>query len=527
MSEYVQLVETSPEIALYRSRSLPLVTEIVERAFRGDNARRVPYRDMIRIIRTVIDEFRDASGDPEAYPRAPEYYLKSWIGDDRNLEDGLWFLRDLDRDGDWVRLHGHARRVIEQVMSLNTPFRSFGSSTMHDLFRKVLDTSARLDGNRERMLTNARAERDRLDQRIAELERGEEVVAVDDGDAVSSAQEILKMMSELRVAISEVPDLLRQINRENHETLNRSEGRAGDLIREVMERGARVRDDANGYRFVHEVYRLHLDEDRSRDLNLAIRTILDRVAPLISPSEERRMAGFLRELQLISAGITEQDYVDMYQQHEYLQSAIFQRHLHEGRIMSRALETMYRVREELNPTIRDPRLAGLGLEIDQPLSLLRASGFRLSEVQQTVPVRHYRTPALSPAEDGARKAAALRVAAREAMADIKEVRRSLDLILSRRERVSLSEALTLFPPEGGAQEVASWLILAASRVPASYPKGAVTEVRFPDGSEPPIVCLNPVFTRTGQPGEGLNEAVLYAEANRLLTFNIQEETADA
>lgn len=83
-----------PEIALYRSRNLALITEVVERAFRGDNASRIGYRDMVRIIRTVIEEFRDASWDPNALNRAPEAYLKDWIGGDRNLEDGLWFLRD-------------------------------------------------------------------------------------------------------------------------------------------------------------------------------------------------------------------------------------------------------------------------------------------------------------------------------------------------------------------------------------------------------------------------------------------------
>ena len=527
MSDYTRLIRNAPEISLFRSRHLDLVAEVADRAFRGGNAAGVPYRDMLRIISEVLAEFRDASGGDEAYDHPAEYYLRIWIGTDRNLEGGLWFLRDQDRDGDWIRLHGHARRVIEQLLSLSTPYRSFGSRTMNDLFQKVMDASTRLDRNRERALMTARAERERLDLLIAELEGGGDLPEIREEDLEGIGSEILKTMSDLRVAIAEVPDLLRKINRENRETLNRTDGSTQELIREVMARGQSARLSANGYRFVKEVYRLYLDEDRIREFELAIGTVIDRVGPYLTRSDARRMRGFLGELHLIASGIDQEDYEDLSQQLERIESDLFGRVLQEGRTIRRALETMNRLRRELNPTIQDPRLSGLGITLDPPLSLLPSSGFRLSEVEPVATARHYREVHAPSAADPDRVERALRDAEREAMADPAEIRRLLNLILSRREEVTLREALALFPPRGGVQEVAGWLTLAASRVPALYRPGEVTIVHLPD-EEPagPLLVLNPLFRRHGIPGEGLNEAVRHAEAHGLLS-PIREDTQHA
>lgn len=518
MSDYTRLIRNSPEISLFRSRHLDLVAEVSDRAFRGEHAAGVPYRDMLRIITEVLAEFRDASGGDEAYDHPAEYYLRIWIGTDRNLEGGLWFLRDQDRDGDWVRLHGHARRVIEQINSLSTPYRAFGSSTMSDLFRKVLEASTRLDRNRERALMTARAERERLNTLIAELEGGADLPEVREEELEGIGSEILKTMSDLRVAIAEVPDLLRRINRENRETLNRTDGPTEVLIREVLERGRAARQSANGYRFVKEVYRLYLDEDRIREFELAIRTVLNRVGPHLGHPDVRRMRGFLGELHLIAAGIEEQDYVDLSLQLERIESDLFGRALQEGRTIRRAFETMARLRRELNPTIQDARLSGLGITLEPQLNLLPCSGFRLSEVEPVSQTRHYREVGGGATPNPDRVERALRDAEREAMADPAEIRKLLDLILSRREEVTLQEALDLFPPRGGVQEVAGWLSLAASRVPALYRPGEVTIVHLPqEEGVGPLVILNPVFRRHGRPGEGLNEAVRHAEAHGLLS----------
>jgi hypothetical protein len=523
MSDYTRLIRTSPEISLFRSRHLDLVAEVVDRAFQADNAAGVPYREMLRISGDVLADFRDASGGDESYDQPAEYYLRLWIGTDRNLEGGLWFLRHQDRDGDKIRLHGHARRVIEQLLSLKTPYRAFGSSTMNDLFRKVLDASNRIDGNRERALMTARAERERIDILIADLEGGGDLPEFREEELEGIGSEILKTMSDLRVAIAEVPDLLRRINRENRETLNRTDGSTEDIIREVMARGRAARVSANGYQFVKEVYRLYLDEDRIRDFELAIHTVIDRVGPHLDRSDVRRMRGFLGELHLIAAGIDEEDYQDLSQQLERIESDLFGRALQEGRTIRRTFETMTRLRRELNPTIQDVRLSGLGITLDPQLSLLPSSGFRLSEVEPVSNVRHYRDVGGPFVADPERVERALRDAEREAMADPIEIKRLLDLLLSRREEITLKEALDLFPPRGGVQEVAGWLTLAASRVPAIYRPGHVTIIHLPE-DEPagPLLVLNPLFRRHGVPGEGLNEAVRYAEENGLLNPILKE-----
>lgn len=523
MSDYTRLIKNSPEVSLFRSRHLDLVAEVVDRAFRGENAAGAPYREMLRIITEVLGEFREASLDEEAYGHPAEYYLRIWIGTDRNLEGGLWFLRDQDRDGDWIRLHGHARRVIEQLISLRTPYRAFGSSTMNDLFRKVMDASTRLDRNRDRALMTARAERERLDLLIAELESGGDIPEVREDELEGVGSEILKTMSDLRVAIAEVPDLLRRINRENRETLNRTDGSTDDLIREAIARSHSARLSANGYQFVKQVYRLYLDEDRIREFELAIHTVIDRVGPHLSRSDVRRMRGFLSELHLIAAGLDEVDYVDLSQQLERIESDLYGRALQEGRTIRRAFETMTRLRRDLNPTIQDTRLSGLGITLDPHLGLLSSSGFRLSEVEPVSNTRHYREVSGPFVADPDRIERALRDAEREAMSDPTEIKRLLDLILSRREEVTLKEALDLFPPRGGVQEVAGWLSLAASRVPALYRPGEVTIIHLPE-DEPagPLLVLNPLFRRHGIPGEGLNEAVRYAEANGLLSQILKE-----
>lgn len=366
MSDYTRLIKNSPEISLLRSRHLDLVAEVVDRAFQGDNAAGVPYREMLRIITEVIAEFRDASLGEEAYDQPAEYYLRLWIGTDRNLEGGLWFLRDQDRDGDWIRLHGHARRVIEQLLSLRTPYRAFGSSTMNDLFRKVMDASTRLDRNRERALMTARAEREQLDLLIAELEGGGDLPEIREEELEGIGSEILKIMSDLRVAIAEVPDLLRRINRENRETLNRTDGPTDNIIREVMARSRSARLSANGYQFVKQVYRLYLDEDQIREFELAIHTVIDRVGARLSRSDMRRMRGFLGELHLIAAGIDQEDYQDLFQKLERIESDLFGRALHEGRTVRRAFETMTRLR-------RDPRT---DLRGDRPPPAILGSGRR-------------------------------------------------------------------------------------------------------------------------------------------------------
>jgi hypothetical protein len=523
MSDYTRLIRSSPEISLLRSRHLDLVAEVVDRAFRGDSAAGVRYRDMLRIITEVLGEFRDASGGDESYDLPAEHYLRLWIGTGRNLEEGLWFHRDQDRDGDWIRLHGHARRVIEQLLSLSTPYRAFGSRTMIDLFRKVLDASTRLDRNRERALMTARAERERLDILIADLEEGEAPPEIREEELEGIGSEILKTMSDLRVAIAEVPDLLRRINRENRETLNRTDGSTHELIREVIARGQSARLSANGYQFVKEVYRLYLDEDRIREFELAIQTVIERVGPYLTRSDARRMRSFLGELHLIASGIDQEDYQDLFQKLERIESDLFGRTLHEGRTVRRVFETMTRLRRELNPTIQDPHVSGLGITLEPQLNLLPSSGFRLSEVDPVTTTRHYRDVGGAYVADPGRVERALRDAEREAMADPKEIKRLLDLILSRREEVTLAEALALFPPRGGVQEVAGWLTLAASRVPALYRPGEVTIVHLPEG-EPagPLLVLNPLFLRHGSPGEGLNEAVRYAEANGLLSPILKE-----
>jgi hypothetical protein len=225
-----------------------------------------------------IDALR---GQGHNLPQAAQAYVADW------LTQG-WLERRLPAGAseEVFELTADASNALRYVTSLLKPRVAATESRLANVMQQVVRLAEETDANPKTRLARLRAERDRLDQEIAAVERGG-VKTLPDERAVERAREVIALAQELAGDFRNVRDAFESLNRELRQNLVENDGSRGDVLEHLFA-GVDVIGASEPGRTFAAFWRLLTDGEQSAELLEALDAVTSRnFARQLEPRERK------------------------------------------------------------------------------------------------------------------------------------------------------------------------------------------------------------------------------------------------
>ena len=251
----------------------PLVMAMLQSLFQDEDKTLVGSVLYERLTRD-IDALR---GQGHNLPQAAQAYVADWLAQG-------WLERRLPAGAseEVFELTSDAANALRFVSTLLKPRVTATESRLANVMQQVVRLAEETDANPTTRLARLRAERDRLDQEIASVERGG-VRTLPDERAVERAREIISLAQELASDFRNVRDAFESLNRELRQSLVESDGSRGEVLEHLFA-GVDVIGASEPGRTFAAFWRLLTDGEQSSELLEALDAVSSR--------------GFARQLEL-------------------------------------------------------------------------------------------------------------------------------------------------------------------------------------------------------------------------------------
>jgi hypothetical protein len=218
LAQLISYFGSSPAIKLLRSSNAPFIVDFLHRQYKQHGRLTIPMSELLVALGEYREEIHDAY--PEVLREKPEQYMSAWC-----TGDCRWLHRFLEasRNEPVYQLTSHTEDVFAFLdRALQTDLSFVGTeSRLKIIISTLADLIAGASSDPEVHLRHLRAERDRIDQAIARVER--DGVAARYGPAATREQfgmavALLKqLMGDFRAVEDRFCDITKDVQRRQNQ----------------------------------------------------------------------------------------------------------------------------------------------------------------------------------------------------------------------------------------------------------------------------------------------------------------------
>lgn len=419
----------------------PLIAALLQSLF-GDDEKVLPVSVAVERMTRDIDFLR---GQGHALAQTSQAYLADW------LSEG-WLVRRFPAGAqeEVFELSAEALAALRWVSGLQRPRSAATESRLASVMQQVIRLAEETDANPQTRLASLRAERERLDQEIREVERGG-LKTLPDDRAVERAREVIAQAQELAGDFRNVRDAFDKLNRDLRKSLMENDGSRGEVLEHLFAGVDLIAESEPGRTF-NAFWRLLTDGEQSLALLEALDAITARgFARKLEPSERR----FLQSLTTVLMSEGGEVHEVLQQFARSLKSFVQSREFQE----QRRLHALLREAQQAALSARD--LVRPNQAIDFTLSLTSS---RIRSVSQSTlydPTMRVPDSTMDDAEPSELTIEAVEELVRQSEIDLRTLRDHIRTMLLEQSQVSIADVLNRYPAEQGFGSVVGYVSLGA------------------------------------------------------------------
>lgn len=436
---------------LLAATKAPVVIALLQSLFmEADKA--LPGSVLMERLARDVDALRSTGED---LPQAPQAYVAEW------LNQG-WLTRRFPTGApeEEYELSAEALTALRFVTGLLKPRTTATESRLSVVIHQLSRLAEETNTSPEARLAALRAERDRIDRAIEEVERGGVKTLAPDR-ALERAREVIALAQELAADFRSVRDEFERLNRGLRQSLMENEGSRGDVLEQLFA-GVDLIGESDAGRTFNAFWRLLTDSEQAATLRESLDEVTGRPFARQLESHERK---FL--LGLTGALLNEGRGVHDVLQHfarslkSFVQSREFLEHRRLHSLLKEATQAALSAKDLVRPNEQ------VGFELMQSSSRIRS----VSQWALYDPAQRVTDSSMLAAEPSELGLDAVSELVRQSEIDFRTLKAHLRAILERQSQVTIGQVLTEFPAEQGLGSVVGYVALGAKH-------GEVT-----DGSE--------------------------------------------
>ena len=426
---------------LLAATKAPAVIALLQSIFE-DGEKAVPSSVLHERLARDIASLRAVGED---LPQTPQAYVAEWLSQGwltRRFPAGV-AEEEYELSADTLTA---VRFVSGLLKPRTTATESRLSVVIHQLSRLADETNASPSAR----LAALRAERERIDRAIAEVEGGAVKTLANDR-AIERAREIIALAQELASDFRSVRDEFERLNRGLRQSLMENEGSRGDVLEQLFA-GVDLIGDSDAGRTFHAFWRLLTDSEQAATLRESLDEVTGRPFARQLESQERK---FL--LGLTGALVDEGRDVHDVLQHfaRSLKSFVQSREFLEQRRLHGLLREATQAALQAKGAVRGN--AQVGFEFMQSSSRIRSA----SQWVLYDPTQRVTDSSMMVAEPSELDLEVVSDLVRQSEIDFRTLRQHVRSVLDRQSQASIAQILEQFPAEQGLGSVVGYVALGA------------------------------------------------------------------
>lgn len=389
-----------------------------------------------------LDHLR-ASG--EDLPQTPQAYVAEWLAQ-------AWLTRRFPPGAseEVYELSADAATAIRFITGVLKPRTTATESRLSLVIQQLARLAEDTDPNPTSRIEALRAERERIDRAIAEIERGD-VKVLPNERALERAREIIALAEELTGDFRSVRDQFDVLNRRLRQSLMENEGSRAEVLEHLFA-GVDLIGESDAGRTFNAFWRLLTDREQSATLMESLDEVTGRAfARELEPRERKFLLSLTATLLDEGGGV-----------HDVLQN--FARSL-KTFVQSREFQEQRRLHTLLKEATQAALAAKDAVRTNQPTGYaLMLTSSRIRSVSQRLlydPAQRVTDSSMSEAEPAELGIDAVSELVRQSEIDMRTLKHHVFAILERRSQASIGEVLRAFPAEQGLGSVVGYVALGA------------------------------------------------------------------
>lgn len=502
--DWIELtLEQKAAFRLLRGKQAGFALECMFQGFPTSETIERTRSDLLAIITARISA-RQAAG-LEVPERRPEHILVYW-----SEHNPKWLTPRVGASGEMsYTLSPGARDAMQYLEQARVDARISTESLMTSLMSTIEDAASRLTGDKELRVSHLKARIEEIEAEILDLEANGMAPLSDDAVADVAAR-MLVDTGQILAQLRELPDMIATFRSQSEELTYTDTRPKSEVMNDLIGHHEELHA-TQAYRSMFAMSQLYSKTSMRTRFDSALEISLHAADAYLQTEQSKALRAFMPAFTRATNAIVDEERRVFEQQKDYLRRLESDESRREKRAAVALNRALVRLREELpfgpqNRALKDIRLSVSATRLDPP----RKATMHLDVKMPDYPSASEIPAPLTSADltDAARRVCAA-VALGKASSTEYLLARVRDLVAQNGD-TSLHDLLVLHPPRSGLKEVVQYLKIAASHLPACYSPGATFDITIPGrrpGSRMQLICPNPVFRQTGQPGEGLAEFV--------------------
>ncbi|SIR47128.1 DUF3375 domain-containing protein [Pseudacidovorax sp. RU35E] len=243
-----------------------------------DADKALPSSVLLERLARDVDALRSTGED---LPQAPQAYVAEW------LNQG-WLTRRFPAGApeEEYELSAEALTALRFVTGLLKPRTTATESRLSVVIHQLSRLAEETNTSPEARLAALRAERDRIDRAIEDVERGGVKTLAPDR-AIERAREVIALAQELAADFRSVRDEFERLNRGLRQSLMEHEGSRGDVLEQLFA-GVDLIGESDAGRTFNAFWRLLTDSEQAATLRESLDEVTGRPFARQLESHERK-----------------------------------------------------------------------------------------------------------------------------------------------------------------------------------------------------------------------------------------------
>jgi hypothetical protein len=408
----------------------------------ADDEKTLPASVAVERLRRSLDDLR---GNGHALAQTAQAYLVDWLAQG-------WLVRRFPAGAaeEIFELSAEAVLALRWVDSLQKPRTAATESRLASVMQQVIRLAEETDANPQTRLSSLRAERDRIDQEIAAVERGG-IRTLPDERAVERAREVIAQAQELAGDFRNVRDAFDRLNRELRQSLMENDGSRGEVLQHLFAGIDLIAESDPGRTFT-AFWRLLTDGEQSYALTDALDAITARSFARRLESRERK---FLQSLTAVLMGEGGEVHEVQQQFARSLKSFVQSREFREQRRLHSLLKQTQQAALAARDHVRPNETIDFTLSLTSS-RIRSASQWVLYDPNMRVP-----DSTMDDAAESELTTDAVEELVRQSEIDFRGLREHVKTLLLEVSQVTVGDLLERFPAEQGFGSVVGYVALGA------------------------------------------------------------------
>lgn len=426
----------------------PLVVALLQSLFNEDE-KNVPVSVAVERVTRDLEVLK---GMGHVLPQTAQQYIADW------LRQG-WLVRRFPAGAqeEVLELSAEASTALRLVAGLQKPRTAATESRLASVMQQVFRLAEETDANPKSRLASLRAERERLEQEIASVERDGVRVLIEER-SVERAREVIAQAEELSSDFRNVRDAFEQLNRDLRRSLMENDGSRAEVLEHLFA-GVDLIAESDAGRTFNAFWRLLTDGEQSFALAEALDAIASRNFVRKLEHRERK---FLQELTavLMDEGGNVHEVLQQFARSlkSFVQSREFQEQRRLHTLLKKAQLAALGIREKVRPN------EAINFSLSLTSSRIRsASQWGIYDPAMRAPDAN-----MEDAEMSELTIEAVEELVRQSEIDFRTLREHLKTMLLEVSQVTIADVLRRFPAEQGFGSIVGYVALGAK-------SGEVTE----------------------------------------------------